>query len=40
MQIQHRDDEIAAWLDACPVALTDARRARVMEIIAGEGAGR
>ena len=38
-RIQHRDDKIAAWLDACPMVLTDAQRARVMEIIAGEGDG-
>ena len=38
-QIEPSDDEIAGWLDACPVGLTDAQRARVMEVIAGEGAG-
>ena len=27
------------WLDTCPVALTDAQRARVMEIIEGDRAG-
>ena len=39
-QIEPPDNEIAAWLQACPAPLSDTARERIAAIVQGEGVGR